>query len=252
MSTARKLPGYDPSAFPRFAVTVDVVVFRVVAATLEVLLVRRAGPPYAGRWAIPGGFKRPNETLEAAAQRELEEETNVQSTSSLSQLKAYGDPGRDPRMEVVTVAFFAVANVSSAPRGGSDASEAQFHPARTVLTGRLKLAFDHRQIVTDAVEQLRRNLEISNLATKFVGSRFTLSELRAVYEAIWETRLDAANFRRNLLSPVGWVKPTGKLSASASVGGKPAEYYKAGTAWRDAAPLRRSMGRASQPDRNGT
>ena len=100
--------GYDPSQFPAFAVTVDVVVLTMLDNRLHVLLVRRGVEPFEGMWAIPGGFKRPDETLDEAAQRELLEETGIDGAKLLRQFGAYGDPNRDPRMNVVTVAYLAV------------------------------------------------------------------------------------------------------------------------------------------------
>ena len=226
-AAAAARPG-ETAVHPPFAVTVDIVVFRVIDVTLEVLLVRRGHAPYAGRWALPGGFKDPGEALDAAARRELAEETHVRSIAALAQFKSYGDPGRDPRMDVVTVAYLGVASQRTMPKSGDDAAAAAFHPLRDVLTGTLSLAFDHRQIVTDAVEQLRRTIETTNLATRFVRSPFTLGELRRVYEAIWDVRLDAAKFRRRLLSARGWLEPTGRVAAGDTRRGKPVQRYRRG------------------------
>ena len=107
-SRAQAPTGYDPSQFPAFAVTVDVVILTMSERTLQVLLVRRGEGPFEGMWAIPGGFKRPTETLDEAARRELVEETGVEVPTHPTQFGAYGDPGRDPRMNVVTVAYLAV------------------------------------------------------------------------------------------------------------------------------------------------
>src|SRR5436190_21103978 len=104
----RRPTGYDASGFPPFAVTVDVVILTMVEGRLHVLLVRRQADPYAGAWALPGGFKRPDETLDEAAVRELREETAVAAPKHLAQFGAYGDPDRDPRTNVVTVAYLAV------------------------------------------------------------------------------------------------------------------------------------------------
>ena len=106
--------GYDPSRFPAFAVTVDVVILTMSGGRLHVLLVRRGVAPYKGMWAIPGGFKRPAETLGEAAKRELAQETGVDSATLLTQFGAYGDPGRDPRMNVVTVAYLRDRNAPPA------------------------------------------------------------------------------------------------------------------------------------------
>jgi 8-oxo-dGTP diphosphatase len=230
---------YDPTQFPAFAVTVDVVILTVSAGQLEVLLVRRGVPPFEGMWAIPGGFKRPTETLDEAAARELREETAVDHARMLRQFGAYGDPGRDPRMNVVTIAYFAVLRDVRDVAGGTDAADAALHPVPDVLDGKLELAFDHARIVRDAVERVRVDLELTGLATAFVGRTFTLAELRAVYEAVWGVRLDGANFRRSIASDEGWVIPTGRRARPGSGGGRPAELYRAGPAWKHGGPVHR-------------
>src|SRR5918994_7046895 len=190
--------GYDPSQFPAFAVTVDVVVLTMSEGVLQLLLVRRGEAPFKGMWAIPGGFKRPTETLDQAAKRELDEETGVDTANLLTQFGAYGDPGRDPRMNVVTVAYLAVVRDVGAVLSGTDAAAAALIPVSDVLNEKLELAFDHLRIVHDAVERVRVELEVSGMATAFVGTTFTLAELRSVYEAVWGVQLDAANFRRSM------------------------------------------------------
>src|SRR5437016_914832 len=120
--------GYDPSKFPPFAVTVDVVILTMAEGTLKVLLVRRGEEPFKGMWAIPGGFKRPPETLDEAARRELTEETGVDGASLLTQFGAYGDPERDPRMNVVTIAYLAVLREIGAVVAGTDAVDAALIP----------------------------------------------------------------------------------------------------------------------------
>ncbi|MHB1244700.1 MAG: NUDIX hydrolase, partial [Gaiellaceae bacterium] len=202
--------GYDPTQFPAFAVTVDVVILTMSEGLLHVLLVCRGEAPYEGRWAIPGGFKRPSETLDEAAKRELHEETGVDAASLLTQFGAYGDPERDPRMNVVTVAYLAVLREVGSVVAGTDAAAAALIPVSDVLNGKIDLAFDHARIVRDAIERVRVELEVSGVATAFVGATFTLAELRAVYEAVWGVQLDAANFRRSIVAEDGWVIPTGR------------------------------------------
>jgi len=231
--------GYDPSHFPAFAVTVDVVILTMSEGTLHMLLVRRGEAPFQGMWAIPGGFKRPPETLDEAARRELVEETGVDVPSLLTQFGAYGDPERDPRMNVVTVAYLAVLRDVGAVVAGTDAADAALVPVSDVLKGRIDLAFDHLRIVRDAIERVRIELEVSGIATAFVGTTFTLAELRAVYEAIWGVQLDAANFRRSIVSEDGWVIPTGRRARPGSAGGRPAELYRAGRAWSHGGPIHR-------------
>src|SRR5438477_2744477 len=153
---------YDPSDFPAFAVTVDVVVLTMANGRLHALLVQRGVDPFEGMWAIPGGFKRPGETLDAAAQRELREETGVDATF-LRQFRAYGDPGRDPRMNVVTVAYVAVLPEVGAIAGGPDAAAAALIAASEPLTARAGAPFDHAQSVRAAVECVSLGLGASGI-----------------------------------------------------------------------------------------
>lgn len=230
---------YDPSQFPAFAVTVDVVILTMFEGALHILLVRRGQSPFEGMWAIPGGFKRPTETLDEAAKRELVEETGVDVASLLTQFGAYGDPGRDPRMNVVTIAYLAVLRDVGAIVAGTDAADASLVPVSEVLNLKINLAFDHLQIVRDAVARVRVELENTGIATAFVGTTFTLAELRFVYEAAWDVQLDGANFRRSVVAENGWVVPTGRRAQSGSAGGKPAELFRAGRAWKHGGPIRR-------------
>jgi 8-oxo-dGTP diphosphatase len=238
-TTEPKLPvEYDPAQFPSFAVTVDVVVLTLSDGRLHVLLVQRGVPPFEGMWAVPGGFKRPDETLDEAAKRELVEETGVDSASLLRQFGAYGDPERDPRMNVVTVGYVAVIREIGEILAGTDAAAAGLIPVADALNGKVALAFDHERILRDAVERVRIDLGLTGIATAFVGATFTLAELRTVYEAVWGVHLDGANFRRSVLSEDGWVIPTGRRARPGATGGKPAELYRAGRMWRQGGPIR--------------
>lgn len=230
--------GYDPRAFPAFAVTVDVVVLTIRETRLQVLLIERGEEPFRGRWALPGGFKRPTETLDQAAAREVREETGVEAAPRLRQFGAYGDPGRDPRMNVVTVAYLAVLPDLPPPVAGTDAAGAALVPVTEVLDGRRGLAFDHARIVGDAVDRVRVELDLSGLAIAFLGEDFTLAELRSVYEAVWDARLDAANFRRSVADEA-WLVPTGRRTRPGPAGGRPAELYRAGVAWLMGSPIHR-------------
>ena len=233
--------GYDPRAFPAFAVTVDIVTLTLRSGVLNVLLVVRGGEPFRGRWAIPGGFKRPTETLDEAAARELAEETGIHAAPRLRQYGAYGDPGRDPRLNVVTVAYLAVVPDLPPPVAGTDATEAALIPVAEVLDGRRLLAFDHARIVGDAIDRVSLELDVSGLALAFLGEAFTLAELRTVYEAVWGVRLDPANFRRSV-ADAGWVVPTGRRTRPGPAGGRPAELYRAGDAWLTGSPIHRWSG----------
>ncbi len=233
-------PAYDPSAYPPFAVTVDVVVLTFVEGQLATLLIRRGEPPFEGRWSLPGGFVRPDESLEEAAGRELREETGVDAAAHLEQLGAYGDPGRDPRMRVVTVAYLAVIGEVGAVQAGSDAAAAELVAVSDIVHRPVdRLAFDHHQILDDALETVRARLEDTPLATAFVGPEFTLSELRGVYESAWETELDPGNFRRKILGEPDLVEATGNTRPPGPEGGKPPETYRYATAPMLTSPITR-------------
>ncbi|NUS12056.1 MAG: NUDIX hydrolase, partial [Streptomyces sp.] len=177
---------YDPSAFPPFAVTVDLVVLTVRHHALCALSVRRGESPFQGRWALPGGFVRQDEDLSQAAARELAEETGLraQSGAHLEQLATYGDPQRDPRMRVVSVAHLVLAPDLPAPRAGGDARSARWAPVGSLLGedgqehpgDTPPLAFDHAQILADGVERARSKIEYSSLATAFCPPEFTVGE----------------------------------------------------------------------------
>lgn len=205
---AAYLASYQPGDFPRPSVTVDLVIFTILDRDLKVLLIRRRLHPFKGALALPGGFLRvgdgvgpgadQGEDLEAAAHRELAEETGLPPGSVyLEQLGAFGAPGRDPRMRVITVAWFALVRPDLAPlvKAGSDAADAGWF-SLTELAGE-RLAFDHRQILDAAVARLERDVQHTDVAYELVPRRFTITELRSVYEVIQGRRLDPGNFRRS-------------------------------------------------------
>ena len=218
---------YDPTTFPPFAVTVDLVVLTIreeAPEHLSVLLVRRGSAPHEGRWALPGGFTHVDEDLEAAAYRELEEEAGLHRREvHLEQLRTYGAPRRDPRMRVVSVAWLALGADLPVPTAGSDAAAARWVPLPEVPE---RLAFDHATILADGVERARAKLEYSDLATAFVGKTFTVADLRRVYETVWGTTLDPGNFHRKVTGVPGFLEPTGRQTTGAR--GRPAALYRRG------------------------
>lgn len=135
--------------YPRPAVTVDIVLLRKVAEEVQVLLIQRKRPPFAEHWALPGGFVDQDEPLEAAARRELQEETALEGMD-LQQLAAFGDPGRDPRGWTVSVAFWGWVTESFMARAGDDAANAEWWSLEALPP----LAFDHHKIL----EAVRRFL----------------------------------------------------------------------------------------------
>jgi len=243
------LAAYDPTAYPRSAVTVDVVLLTVRAGRLAVLLVERGGHPYRGRWALPGGFVEPDEDLNDAARRELAEETGMHVDGGdeavelgfLEQLRSYGTPGRDPRVRNVSVTYIGFA-APGEPVAGSDAAAVRYWAVDDLAVAGVgsddgvPLAFDHDRIVRDGVERARAKLEYTTLATAFLDESFTLGELRRVYEAVWGETLHEGNFRRKVLSTPGFVEPTGE---TAPTDGRPAALYRRGPATRLHPPILR-------------
>jgi 8-oxo-dGTP diphosphatase len=256
VSEQQFLASYDPRAFDPVAVTVDVVALTIRHGALHVLLVRRGEPPFAGKWALPGGFVRagfaqsrhpsngpPAEDLPDAAIRKLTEEAGDHLTGvHLEQLGTYGAPDRDPRMRVISVAYLAFAPELPDPRPGGHATAAAWVPVNSLElapgpapqqagTGRA-LAFDHARILADGLERARSKLEYTPLATAFVVEPFTVSELRNVYETVWGQPLHAGNFHRKVLSVPGFVESTGETTqAGGPRGGPRARLYRRGDAW---------------------
>ena len=217
---------YDPGAYPPFAVTVDVAVFTIRDDALQVLLIERGDEPFLGAWALPGGFVKIDEDLDQAAARELAEETGLRAgPSHLEQLGSYGAPNRDPRMRVVTVAYWAICADLPVLRGGGDAAVAALAPVEEIEHGRVRLAFDHERIVRDAVERTRSKLEYTALAAKFCPPEFTIGQLRRVYEAVWNTRLDPGNFQRNVQESGAFEKRITAASAPRPRRGRPASLW---------------------------
>ncbi|WP_405738436.1 NUDIX hydrolase [Streptomyces sp. NBC_00028] len=228
---------YDKHAYEPFAVTVDLAVLTLREGALHALLVERGQEPYAGHWALPGGFVLPDESVETAARRELAEETGLFDVSGLhlEQLRTYSEPGRDPRMRVVSVAFAALLPDAPEPHGGSDAADARWVPYDRARP----LAFDHDRILADAHERVGAKLEYSRLATAFCPAEFTLGELQQVYETVWGTTLDRPNFRRKVLATPGFVEQVPGAAKLTGGRGKPAALYRAGPATALHPPLLR-------------
>ncbi len=185
--------------YPRPSVTVDLVIFTIADNDLKVLLIRRAAEPFKDRWALPGGFVEIDESLETAAARELQEEAGVTDVY-LEQLYTFGEPQRDPRGRMISVAYFALTDAAGQRiRAASDATDAQWH---SVFSSRLKakLAFDHKQILEYAVWRLRNKIEWTTVGYELLPKKFTLSELQRVYEIILQKPVDKRNFRKKILS----------------------------------------------------
>jgi len=210
-----------PSTYehPRPALTVNVVIFSLREAALQALLIRRGKPPFKGLWAIPGGFVHMVESLEEAAGRELKEETGLEA-AYLEQLYTYGDPDRDPRGRVVSVAYFALIPPGQTHRsaGGADAVEAAWHPVDSLP----KLAFDHDEILDYALRRLRYKLEYSAVGFELLPDEFTLTEIQQTYEIILGEMIDKRNFRRRILT-AGIIEETPHQKTGE---GRPARLYR--------------------------
>lgn len=182
--------------YPRAALTVDCVVFGLDEGDLKVLLIERGLEPFKGRWALPGGFVRVDETLDAAARRELQEEAGL-SNVFLEQLYTFGAVERDPRERVVSVGYYALVKLSEhEARAATDAANAKWFPVSRVP----KLAFDHADILGTAVERLKSKVRYQPIGFELLPPKFTLSQLQHLYEAVLGVELDKRNFRKKVLS----------------------------------------------------
>lgn len=203
-------------------VAADIVVFGYSPkeVTLRVLMIHRKVPPFKGSLALPGGVIENDESIEAAALRELEEETGIKP-GFLEQLYTFGDPGRDPRGRVISVAHYALVSVERfTPVAGTDAADADWYPIEDMWTQ--PLAFDHLKILEMALDRLRGKILYAPLGFDLLPKQFTITELRQVYGTVLNEDLDPGNFRRRILKSK-LLKPTGGKRAT---GYKPACLYE--------------------------
>ncbi len=205
--------------YPHPAVTTDIVIFTIRQDELKVLLIKRALPPHKNQWALPGGFINLDESLEEGARRELEEETGVTDVY-LEQLYTFGEPERDPRERVVTVAYYALVPSDEFDiQAGTDAEGVSWFGMKEIPD----LAFDHQDILKMAHERLKAKLDYSTIAFQFMPRDFTLSELQHVYEVIGREKIDKRNFRKRILS-LNLIKETGKDKRDGAH--RPAKLYR--------------------------
>ena len=196
------------------SVTVDIVIFTIRDRRLQVLLIRRLAKPFANKYALPGGFVLEKESVEAAAVRELREETGIDKVY-LEQLYTFGEPNRDPRGRVITVAYYALVPHTQSLHAGTDAADAAWFPVAELPP----LAFDHRKIVDYAHMRIRNKLNYTDVGFELLARKFTLTELQLVHEAILGETLDKRNFRRRIIQQ-GIVKP---VEEWVQTGRKPAQ-----------------------------
>jgi 8-oxo-dGTP diphosphatase len=215
----------------RMPVAVDLVVMTLRDDALCALVIRRGIKPFKGHWALPGGFVRPNESLEVTAHRELAEETGIAAAQigHIEQLATFSAPRRDPREQIISVAYLAFVPNLPEPNAGGDAHEASITPVDQLMGKSGNLAFDHDEILRVAIERTRAKLEYTSLATAFCNERFTINDLRRVYEVVWGTTLDAANFHRKVTKTPGFVIATADTTRGDG-SGRPAQLYSQGPA----------------------
>ena len=250
------LRDYDPSAFEHPSVTVDILLFTVEERQLKVLLVRRATPPFKGRWAIPGGFLRMEESAEEAAARRIREEAGVEGVH-LEQLYTFSAVDRDPRTRVISIAYLATVPAGQLRFGaGEETAEAALFrvgigedaPEENVSgkgvsggDGRLlltaadgtvlppeEIAFDHAEILLTALQRMRGKIGYTDLAFGFLEDpqSFTLAELRYVHEAILGHKLDVGNFRRTIKRDYEAAGRIGETEIGRGEVGRPAMQYR--------------------------
>jgi len=256
------LEQYNPGEYPRPSVTVDIVIFTVSDVQknnyrklpekeLRILLIQRGGHPFIGQWALPGGFVRPEETVGEAANRELAEETGINS-GYLEQLYTFSTPGRDPRTWVISCAHMALIDSERLNiKAGSDADDAQWFVIKTETAAeQIKLslsyedtklsaviapkpnetevqiiennglAFDHSEIIMCALNRLRAKLLYNDLVFSLMPEKFTLTELQQVYESILGKPLYKAAFRRKIIN---LVEETDEFTQNA--GHRPSQFF---------------------------
>jgi 8-oxo-dGTP diphosphatase len=190
--------------YPRPAVTVDLAIFAISADGLRVLLIRRKKDPFAGEWALPGGFLEIDEPIETGARRELKEETGLEAPSAIKFLGVYADPTRDPRGRTISMAHAAV--IRGEPpivSGRDDASEAAWRMARS---GRGTLAFDHEAMLDQAIQWLAAEVRSTSLGLELLPEFFDESDVRSLYRALDDSATGASQWLRKMLK-MGWIEP---------------------------------------------
>ena len=243
MTEEEYLAQYDPNAYEKPAVTVDMLIFTMNRGkNLQLLLIQRGGHPFRGKWAIPGGFIQMDEALEDAAARELEEETNLKNIY-LEQLYTFGAVNRDKRMRVISVAYLALVPESMLEfKAGDDAADAclfevqqnngsftLYSKQRELTVAAEDLAFDHQEIIQTALDRLKGKIKYTDIALELLRDKekFSIYELQMIHEAIIGEKIDIANFRRSFKSKYMDTGRVEKLEEKCyEYSKKPSSYYK--------------------------
>lgn len=233
------LEQYNPNKYEKPSVTADIVIFTLSENNiLSMLLIKRGGFPYKGKWAIPGGFVNIHESVDEAALRELQEETSIEDVS-VEQFGTFGAVDRDPRMRVISVAYMAfIPKEALKYKAGDDAADAQLFEIKFGINGMYfenenytfsadELAFDHEQIIKTAVMRLRNRIDYTEDAFSFLKNpnSFSIYELKKIFEAVKDTKLDTGNFRRNFFRDYVETKKVVATGQKTKNGGPDAMLY---------------------------
>jgi 8-oxo-dGTP diphosphatase len=229
------LETYHPEDYPRPSVTVDIAALTAHAGHLWALVIKRDKPPFRNSWALPGGFVQMTESIDVAASRVLAEEAGLEDVY-LEQLYTFGEPERDPRTRIISVAYFALIawrklrslkaqggatlmklSVAWAGETGGPVSLLDEHELHQ------SIAFDHADILGMAVKRIRGKLDYVPIGFQLLPSRFTLRQLQEVHETILNRPLNKDSFRRRMLAS-GLLKATGEREENVDY--RPAELYR--------------------------
>lgn len=211
-----------PANSPAIKVAVDAIVFGYSKAEgVSVLLIQRKYPPFKDLWAIPGGFVAEEESLEEAVRRELEEETGIK-VAYLEQLYTFGKPKRDPRQRIISVAYFALVKSSSYQeiKASTDAEDAKWFSIKQLP----KLAFDHKEIVSTAIERIRAKIRYQPIGFELLDKKFPFPDLEKLYAALLDREIDRRNFAKKMLA-LDILDETDEV-ARAEGKGRPGKMYR--------------------------
>lgn len=199
-------------------IATDVVILTIEEGDLKVLLIKMKKAPFQKHWAVPGGLVRGDESLDDSARRHLASKTGLKNLY-LEQLAAFGEPKRDPFGRVVSVAYFALIPVGTRElKTTEEYGGVAWFPIKHLPS----LAYDHKEIIMEALARLKAKLEYTNIVYGFMPPEFTLTEIQRVYEIILNRPLDKRNFRKKVLELKLIVVAKGKRSGAY----RPAQLYR--------------------------